>query len=352
VAVEESGRRVEGIGPVARRLAANLRELRDSRRLTTAQLSSMLAKLGRPIPATGITKTEASTRRVDVDDLVALAAALGVSPNRLLLSREITVPGGGGGLTEVRIELTPSLTVRAGDAWKWAAGEQPLEDADRCTAPGEDTIEARTAAQRREAFVKENRPHQGDWHWDVGLFVGDARYVTASVLGTLQAALQTLKPDALRQLTEVAIAQEAGIPAEYAAPVPQQPVVAAIVTSAKGVLIGRRNDRTPPWTFIAGEQEPDEHVRDTVEREVKEETGVEVAAQQIIGERVHPATGRHMIYVAAAPTHETPLIVGDEAELAEVRWVSLAEADELLPGMYEPVRDYLEQTIGVSGGSR
>jgi 8-oxo-dGTP pyrophosphatase MutT (NUDIX family) len=130
-------------------------------------------------------------------------------------------------------------------------------------------------------------------------------------------------------------------------PVVQLPVVAAIVTSPHGVLIGRRNDGKPPWTFIAGEQEPDEFVRDTVEREVKEETGVEVAAQQIIGERDHPATGRHMIYVAATPTHETPLIVGDEAELAEVRWASLAEAEELMGGtMYPPVREYLARELG------
>jgi hypothetical protein len=32
-------------------------------------------------------------------------------------------------------------------------------------------------------------------------------------------------------------------------------VVAAIVTSKHGVLVGRRNDGKPPWTFIAGEIE-------------------------------------------------------------------------------------------------
>jgi 8-oxo-dGTP diphosphatase len=124
------------------------------------------------------------------------------------------------------------------------------------------------------------------------------------------------------------------------------PVVAAIVTSRQGVLIGRRHDGTPPWTFIAGEQGPDELPRDTVEREVKEETGGDVAAEQIIGERDHPVTGRHMIYVAATPTRETPLIVGGQAELAEVRWASLAEAEELLPGMYGPVREYLVRELG------
>jgi 8-oxo-dGTP diphosphatase len=126
----------------------------------------------------------------------------------------------------------------------------------------------------------------------------------------------------------------------------RQPVVAAIVTSARGVLAGRRNDATPPWTFIAGESEPGEQPEDTAIREVKEETGLEVRAGRLIGERDHPATGRHMIYLAARPAgRSTKVVVGDEAELAEVRWLSLTEADELLPGMYEPVREHLAREL-------
>jgi len=117
------------------------------------------------------------------------------------------------------------------------------------------------------------------------------------------------------------------------APEPQ-PVVAAIVTSDLGVLVGRRNDGKPPWTFIAGEIEPGESPHDAGVREVKEETGLLVKADQIIGRRVHPKTGRTMIYMAAQPTHGTDVFVGDADELAEVRWVTLAEADELLPGMF------------------
>ena len=125
------------------------------------------------------------------------------------------------------------------------------------------------------------------------------------------------------------------------------PVVAAIVTSPAGVLVGRRNDGKPPWTFIAGELEPGEQPEDTAIREVKEETGLRVQAGEVIGERVHPKTGRTMIYMAAMPTHGTDVFVGDEEELAEVRWVSLAEADELMGGMiFEPVRKHLERKLG------
>ena len=53
-----------------------------------------------------------------------------------------------------------------------------------------------------------------------------------------------------------------------------------------------------------------------------------------------------MIYLAARPTHGTKAFAGDEQELAEVRWVDLAQADELMGGaMFEPVRSYLEKTL-------
>lgn len=125
-----------------------------------------------------------------------------------------------------------------------------------------------------------------------------------------------------------------------------QPVVAAIVTSHRGVLAGRRNDGKPPWTFIAGEIEPGESAVDAAVREVKEEAGLEVrAGYQEIGRRVHPKTHRTMIYLACSPVEGTDVYVGDPEELAEVRWLSLAEVDTLLPGVFEPVREHLGRLI-------
>lgn len=128
---------------------------------------------------------------------------------------------------------------------------------------------------------------------------------------------------------------------------PNRPsVITGIVTSERGVLIGHRHDGKPPWTFIAGEQEPGETPADTIIREVKEETGLEIVAGDVLGERVHPKTGRHMIYVAARPARDSlEVTVGDPDELAEVRWAGLAEADELLPGMFEPVKAHLSEAI-------
>lgn len=125
------------------------------------------------------------------------------------------------------------------------------------------------------------------------------------------------------------------------------PVVAAIVTSERGVLVGKRTDGRPPWTFIAGVIEFGESSADAAIREVREETGLVVtAAEREIGRRVHPETGRTMIYVACTPAGSTlGAIVGDEDELSEVRWVSADEANELLPGMYEPVRNHIRTEL-------
>jgi 8-oxo-dGTP diphosphatase len=127
-----------------------------------------------------------------------------------------------------------------------------------------------------------------------------------------------------------------------------QAVVAAIVTSDRGVLVTRRVDQDPPWGFTAGWGEPGESHEDTIIREVKEEADLRIQVGEYLGERDHPVTGKHMIYYAARPTHGTEIHLGDKGELTEVRWVSLAEADELMAayGMFEPVRDHLVRELG------
>src|SRR4051794_25470240 len=99
------------------RLAANVRALRDARGMSVRDLSARLSELGRPLLPSGITKIEQGQRRVDVDDLVALAVALRVNPSRLLL------PDTAG---DAEVSLTPSVTVPAWAAWQWADAREPL----------------------------------------------------------------------------------------------------------------------------------------------------------------------------------------------------------------------------------
>ncbi len=174
------------------------------------------------------------------------------------------------------------------------------------------------------------------WRWQADGIVTPA-FVTAG--GQARWDLQRLRRELLDRQ------EAASVPEPSTAP-EHQPVVAAVVTCPLGVLVGRRNDGKPPWTFIAGEIEPGESAADAAVREVKEETGLLVAAESVeIGRRVHPKTRRTMIYLACQPTEGTKVFVGDPEELAEVRWIGLREADELLPGLFTPVREHLARSI-------
>ncbi len=150
---------------------------------------------------------------------------------------------------------------------------------------------------------------------------------------------------------EMAGNQEEPVPQPQPADQPERPsVMVAVVTSKHGILATRRNlkpgDDTIVWGFPAGKNELHESPADTVVREAKEETGLLIKAGATIGERVHPRTSRHMVYVAATPAGRNRQVwVGDPDELAEVRWITLAEADELMPDMFPPVRKHLERVL-------
>lgn len=79
-----SGRRANDLGPTGGHVAENVKRLRFVQHVTTETLAERVSGLGRPMHATTITKIERLQRRVDVDDLVALAAALNVTPTQLL----------------------------------------------------------------------------------------------------------------------------------------------------------------------------------------------------------------------------------------------------------------------------
>ena len=71
-------------GKVGHLVAAQIRWERQRKHLSLHQLSERLAAVGRPILPSGLNKIEQGTRRVDVDDLVALADALRTVPGALL----------------------------------------------------------------------------------------------------------------------------------------------------------------------------------------------------------------------------------------------------------------------------
>ncbi len=97
--------------------ARNIERLRTQLGISQRQLAVRLTELGRPVPGTALSKIERGERRVDVDDLVAIAIALGVSPSTLLLPNVAD---------DTEAKVTGAGTVTAKAAWDWADGISPL----------------------------------------------------------------------------------------------------------------------------------------------------------------------------------------------------------------------------------
>jgi 8-oxo-dGTP diphosphatase len=127
----------------------------------------------------------------------------------------------------------------------------------------------------------------------------------------------------------------------------EQGIAAAIIVDDGRVLMIRRRvaEGELSWAFPAGGIEAGESPEDAAVRETAEETGLTVAAVKVLGERVHPQTGRAMAYVACGLI-EGHAHVADADELAEVRWVGHGELPGLVPrGLFGAVQAYLDSVL-------
>lgn len=118
-------------GPTASTVADNVQRLRKRRELSIYQLSAALRHAGRPITPAAVGKIERQERQVTVDDLMALAVALDVSPVTLLLPANTRGPKDANGIpTQAVTEVTGAGEVGVTDAWRWAWCVDPLRIAD------------------------------------------------------------------------------------------------------------------------------------------------------------------------------------------------------------------------------
>lgn len=118
-------RRVE-LGPTGNTVADNVLRFRKGQGLTLRQLADRMAEAGRPITHTAVSDIEKRARRVDADDLVALAVVLGVSPSALLVPATSNEPSGSAAV----VEVTGAGPRAARDVWDWLRGHQPIRPDD------------------------------------------------------------------------------------------------------------------------------------------------------------------------------------------------------------------------------
>ncbi|MFD5563813.1 NUDIX hydrolase [Kitasatospora griseola] len=124
-------------------------------------------------------------------------------------------------------------------------------------------------------------------------------------------------------------------------------IAAAIVVQDGRVLMVQRRvaEGELSWQFPAGEIEAGETPEEAAVRETAEEVGLTVKAERLLGERVHPKTGRQMSYTACDVVAGTATVV-DTEELAELAWVTHQQIAEFVPyGLFEPVQVYLNDRL-------
>jgi 8-oxo-dGTP diphosphatase len=125
------------------------------------------------------------------------------------------------------------------------------------------------------------------------------------------------------------------------------PIAAAIIVQQGRVLLVRRRvkEGTLSWQFPSGEVEEGETGSLAAAREAREEVGLTVEPLKVLGERVHPATGRTMIYVACEVA-DGEAYVADDDELAELEWCDNARLTEHVPyPLFGRVREYLDTVL-------
>jgi 8-oxo-dGTP diphosphatase len=127
----------------------------------------------------------------------------------------------------------------------------------------------------------------------------------------------------------------------------QPGVSAAIIVSSGKVLMVRRrvSEGKLSWQFPAGAIENGELAEEAAVRETAEETGLTVKAVRLLGERVHPNTGRLMSYTACEVV-DGEARVADAEELDAVAWVAHSEITDYVPyPLYDRVQDYLDEVL-------
>lgn len=182
-------------GPTATRVAEAMRRIRRGQNLTTAELSRRLSALRYPIADTGITKAEKGDRRVDVDDLVPLALALGITPNTLLMPDADWL-----GARTVH-ELTPAVAGTAEELWQWAQGETPLPAPVPALPSPADGNQVLEFTIRSRPYLLTARPP--------GAGGGPERELTELAIAVTRAVKAGAKGAEIRRVAEMTLAQPA-----------------------------------------------------------------------------------------------------------------------------------------------
>jgi 8-oxo-dGTP diphosphatase len=207
-----------------------------------------------------------------------------------------------------------------------------------------DVAQAFADATALEKLGSEISREASDFRGWFASYLTDSRGITQSQL----ADWSGLTPGRIGQLVRAGRKRK-GSPIMDPGTLPlQPPVVLAVVTGARGVLVCHRTDERPPWSFPGGDINPGEPPADAAARRVAAETGITAKTLTVLGERVHPRTARHMVYLAcqAEDDQAEPAAVEADGDIDRAEWAGLDMVRQRMPDMFDPVRMHLEAVLG------
>jgi transcriptional regulator with XRE-family HTH domain len=139
-------------GPTGETVRQNVARLRAKRGLSLRALAAKTEESNRPLGHGSINQIEQGRRRVDVDDLMVLSVALGVSPLAILFPQ--SPKGKRDNKARIEVEATGIGTTRLGVLWSWGKCLFIPSWAQQQTAEWED---------RDEDGVGVTRDEDGQW---------------------------------------------------------------------------------------------------------------------------------------------------------------------------------------------
>lgn len=140
------------LGHTGETVRGNIARLRDEQRLTLRQVAERLADTDRPLAHNTLSEIERGARRCDVDDLVAIAAALDVGPLALLMPTATT--------TDETVQATGVDSLPARDFLAF------LEGIRSPTAPGDLAFALRSEPGASPSFPRGTRIDVGNLQFE------------------------------------------------------------------------------------------------------------------------------------------------------------------------------------------
>ena len=151
----------------------------------------------------------------------------------------------------------------------------------RCTAAIQawpDPTEAWHEITALTDLINTLRGETADFRAYLAAYLRDYHHVTLAELATFMGVSEARAGQLITR------ARRKGNPVTEPLTLPEQPHVAlAIITSSRGVLVAKRRDGIPPWTFLGGEIGEGETSGDAIRRRVQAEAGLTVQSVHFIG---------------------------------------------------------------------